>query len=94
MHSLSLHLGSIPTKCLPNQGGHQDENDYIYYDRDVSDKSASIMIEESGDTKSSGISPGLKKDNTGYTHTTCDLSTESILIISLYNYKNIVHKRI
>jgi hypothetical protein len=64
MHSISV-LDSIPTKCLPNQGGHQDENDYIYYDRDVSDKSGSIMEEGSEHTKSTDISPELKKDNKG-----------------------------
>ena len=61
-------LDSIPTKCLPNQGGHQEENDYIYYDREVSDTSASIMVDRSEDTKSTEISPEIKNDNKGYTH--------------------------
>ena len=37
----------MPSKNLPNHGGHQAENDYIYYDRNAGDKSTSILLENS-----------------------------------------------
>ena len=38
-------IDSVPSKNLPNHGGHQAEKDYIYYDRDAGDKSNSILSE-------------------------------------------------
>ena len=49
--------GAIPRKCLPNQGGHQHENDYIYYDRESGDKAATKVMEARDDlTELSGES--------------------------------------
>ena len=57
--------GAIPRKCLPNQGGHQDENDYIYYDRESGDKAATKVMEARDDlTELSGESI-VEKDDKG-----------------------------
>ena len=51
-------IDSLPRKCLPQLGTHGDESDYIYYDRESSDKSASIMSVSSPNKKETSMSSG------------------------------------
>ena len=38
-------MSSRPRRNLPNQGDSQADKDYIYYDRDGTDKSTSLLLE-------------------------------------------------
>ena len=55
----------MPRKCLPNQGGHQDENDYIYYDRESGDKAAAKVMETRDNSTELGGESIIEKDNKG-----------------------------
>ena len=48
--AFDLFSDSVPSKNLPNQGGKQANNDYIYYDRDATDESTSLLLETSEGT--------------------------------------------
>ena len=55
----------MPRKCLPNQGGHQDENDYIYYDRESVDKGAARVMETRDNSTELGGESIIEKNNKG-----------------------------
>ena len=59
-------VDSIPSKYLPHQVGHHDETDYIYYDREDSDKATTIMLEVNKDIKDTNTLTG--KENEGCKH--------------------------
>ena len=92
INSISLPFclkGAIPRKCLPNQGGHQHENDYIYYDRESGDKAATKVMEARDDlTELSGesiIEKNIKGANS-YNFELCLIFNESYANLYLLSH--------
>ena len=57
--------GAIPRKCLPNQGGNQDENDYIYYDRESGENAVTKVMETRDDLAELSRESIIEKDDKG-----------------------------
>ena len=79
----------MPRKCLPNQGGHQDENDYIYYDRESVDKAAAKVMETRDNSTELGGESIIEKDNKGtnnYKFELCLTLKASLYFLSLISY--------